>query len=580
MELSRFFKIQLSNSDGSDIINIDGTTPGLGISAGSMNLEEVLCDHEFQIGGYNSNKFEVQVYGLSYNVSGYNISVYDQVGTETPTYLFKGKIDSSKTDNKNGYRNIVAYDAMYEVRNKDVGAEWKRYWELHPHETVTLKSLREVFCAYVGFDITTSEALLNDDLLFTDDSTLASDSATNPVILVPSITSIKFSSILKMICELQCACPNITRQGQLTFIQIGSTQLPVTDISRAYNTSETEFEDYITKTPTGFSVYSSESELSQIVPSDTSVNTNPYPISGNVFILNMTSTQVTLVLTRLISSLASVVYRPATIPMIVSDFGITLGQKVTITLNSTVYTHYVWSQTLSGTSLIEQTIESPAYGETFNNTGSSENDDLVAGLKYSKLEQTVDSVRVEVGKVSGSVASLEVRADEIEQTVTDVDGRVTTVKTTVDGLTVEDAQGQTKINGEKVETSNLYVNRIWPLNEYNIYGEMQSKGLSLHLGQDGYIYLGYEQFDIDGTATNMPFLRLGSSSDAGTDVGAATVRRFKTGIWIGDDVDSASSEIVNGTGLFIDYVTNKLYKYIDGTAYVINDEQTVIATFG
>lgn len=433
MTLNRFFKIRLSSPDGTIVYNIDGTTPGLGIAESSMHLEEILCDEELEIGNCTSNKFEVQIYGLTNDVSGYDIVVYNDYNTQSPEYVFKGIVDSSETDKYNQYRSIVAYDKMYQVRDVNVGDWWNDFWNVT--DSTTLKELRDSMCEYVGLDVATNQVCYNDNLVIYANEGIApvpvpsglfitshdrifhtvydetflvdmdeTEDPTAPLdigIIAPSISQAKFGTLLRMMCELQCCCPNINRVGELEFITIADSSATPLNVDNLYDTNNTEFQDYTTDAPTGFSVYDTSESLAQVVPALD--NDNPYPISGNVFLLSMSASQIYTVLEVLVPVIEKIVYKPVTMPLIVSDLSIKLGDKLTSTHQGTTSSHFVLSQTLSGSLLVNQTISSPAYSKQLNNKASEVSDIMAQGLKISQISHTIDDVTIRVG-VQGAVS--------------------------------------------------------------------------------------------------------------------------------------------------------------------------------
>lgn len=580
MELNRFFVIRLSN--GTTTYTIDGSTPGLGITAGSMNLEEVLCDGELEIGAAYANKFEAQLYGLNHDVTGYTITVYNNYDPSNRQYIFTGKIDSSKTDNKNGYRDIIAYDKMYEVRDIDVGPWWTSFWQ--NRTTASLKTIRESMCSYVG--------LTSPTVILPNDSMSFSKPGTGTDYDAPALTSVKFNVLLRMICELQMCCPNISRRGALEFIQLGQNNPTVQSVDTEYDKNSAEFEDFITAQPTGFSVYSSSSDLSQIVPSDPSINTNPYPISGNVFLLSVSASTAATTLSNLVSYVSRLQYMPATIPMIVSKIGAgstdtTLGTIISTVQRGSDVNHIILAQTFSGAQLVDQTINSPAYGEYFNNTGSSRNDSIVAGMKSSKFEQDIDGLHAAVFDATTGQAKVDILAEEVRTEINDINGNMTVISETIDGITVTGASGTTLVAGDKIETDTLRIHQIWARASQNTsYAEMLQNGLNLHLGINGSIHFGYTE-----AQNSLPYLRVGVASSPGGNTVPAILKKYEqvtesgkivqhSGVWIGDDKDLNDTVISRGTGLFIDFKDNVLYKVIRGEFHEILDSQTSIARFG
>ena len=110
-----------------------------GITAGSLNLEQILCDNELTFGQMCASKFEVECFNLNTDVTGFKIEVYVTENKVTKK-LFSGIIDSSTTDNLGGYRDIIAYDDIYYKRALNVAEWWENYWE--GKSKLTIKQLR------------------------------------------------------------------------------------------------------------------------------------------------------------------------------------------------------------------------------------------------------------------------------------------------------------------------------------------------------------------------------------------------------------------------------------------------------
>ena len=712
-EFKRFFKIEIENEDGSIVYRnyattVEGiTTPAdMGIAESSMNLSEVLCSGDLCFGEYNSNKFEVQLFGLSDgavgpmpDVTGFTITVTDW-GTADSAQLknpiFVGLIDSATTDDKNGYRNIVAYDFMYKYKDLDVGKDWELFWTENEgeHKTRTLKEIREGVCDFVGIQTTSYERIpdstlsvpitFNSDDAYTrwvssgaesveivpeyveweeidatgtqyssvgivedgvytasltainsniyrfrDDSTLmflvvtlqindpeisdlvvgekyritlrnkevvsiegiSTKSATNVIkldsgivytylktnkkvgdykltfyhkgpestiafedianpnnvtpflvdqsddyvryeftynqlnqeklvfisnglsyfknisvnrcfpndskvfcykdyqpgeMLAPNTSSITFSTLLSAICELQCVCPTMDRQGQLDFISL-SNEVTHIDCTDSYAKNDTTFEDYTVLNPTGFDVYAN-SNMHMFKYPDTDDNSNPYIISGNIFLVTVTEDQARELLEDMRPSLLGISYTPANISMIVSDLSANIGDNVQITtyrenvaINNN---HCVMSQTLSGPQLVDQLIECKASGPNQSTIVPSKNDSVVQGLtakeyntKVDNLETKVrtmvtkDSVEIEISKAVKEIneAGAEKVVTKGKNYVFDDSGiniadKTSEISTVVshDGMEVSkengygDKQSMLKANNQGVDAQNLH----------------------------------------------------------------------------------------------------------------------------
>lgn len=377
-----------------------------GITSGSMNLEEIICDSELIFGEICSNKFEVEVFGekiVDVDLGGCPIVVTCTDTTSQKVYpIFSGIVESSTKDDYSPSRKIVAYDNLYYKRDINVASWWNNYWDTLNSTTSKLNDIRESLCAYVG--LTTEETSLpNDELLVSNYN---------------YFTTITFSDILKMICEMQATFPHIGRDGVLKFIQLSQTPKELEN----YDRNTPEYEDYITIKPDGIDIYDSSDSLSIRLNESA---TNAYAISGNIFMLSLASQEEMLTAcSNILNSINSIEYTPATVSMIVSDLSLNLGDCI----NTEGGTHYVMSQTLSGVALVEQEINCVSYGETLNQEPSSSNDSIIEGKRYASLQVNIDGITSQVGVINSTINGLRGEMTTIAQTESSV--AITTFKQT------------------------------------------------------------------------------------------------------------------------------------------------------
>lgn len=405
MELNRYFEIriygvsnELATTKG-ELINTQDNQSILvlrtndtyinnpqyfGIAEGSMNLEEILCDGEFTLGALCSDKFEVELFNICEDLSGLDIQV-DVTENGITSRLFTGIIDSSTYDDYSMSRKIVAYDTYYNKKDTNVASWWNNYWDNLGSTTSTLKALRE------SFGVTSSSDLPNDDLL---------------VYNYNYFTTITWYDMLKMICEVQACIPHVNREGELELVQLSH----IAQTLEHYDANTPMYEDYVTLNPDGIDIYDSSSNLSIRLKEDA---TNAYPISGNIFILSLQSNNELLnACSNIFNAISDITYTPATISMIYSNLSLKLGDQIT-TYGGT---HFIMSQTFSGSLLVEQEIKCEAYGETMNQEPSTSNDSLIEGKRFASLQVTLDGITSQVGQINSTIDGLRGEMTTIAQT--------------------------------------------------------------------------------------------------------------------------------------------------------------------
>ena len=416
---------------GVGTLTIDAEEKDCGIVSGSLMMEELIADTNIVFGQCISNRFECELFNIPFDISGKTIYVVaKENGTQIP--IFKGIIDDSTTDVYEYNRKLVAYDEFYYKRDLNVAAWWNEYWT--NREDSTLKELRDSLCSYVAIEYVNKE-LPND---------------TFKVKKSNDYTTITFTDVLKMICELQGCFPNIDRMGILDFVTLSTTE-PV-ELTDRYEKNNASFKTYTTANITGVQIYADSSTLSQLVGRDD----NPYSISGNIFLLNMTADEINKCCSILLNAIKNISYKPASIPMIVSDLDMLLGEKVSTESGI----GYVLKNEYSGSLFVEEKITCAAVGEKLEKKASSANSEIIIGRKMSKLEQTIDGFKQEVSdsleEVSSSISQT---ANSIELNVDNKKGKATISVSITDAVSGDTATKEATVNID-ADTINLTAQQV------------------------------------------------------------------------------------------------------------------------
>lgn len=197
------------------------------------------------------------------------------------------------------------------------------------------------------------------------------------------------------------------------------------------------------------------------------------------------------------------------------------------------------------------------------------------------------SLNAFAGLIEGTVTDLSTSVSQISQTASEISSRVQSVEgqysqltQTVDGFTFSevnpDGSTTTKIKGGSIQTDDLYLYRLFSRSgNIDNYVEMVNNGLNFVFGRSETIGIGY----YNGIGDVMPYIIFGAGSTPNTDT-CGMIKRYKNGIWIGNSVDRAKTEITGGTGLFVDTEKNTIYKYYNGIGAALADTSNVTAVFG
>ena len=115
----------------------------------TMTVTESICDEqELRFGCCNASSFEIKVLDTAENFKGKKMRVSILLAGQDEAYqLGEYKVYSDKPTADRLYKDIVAYDAMYEILNAEVSG-----WYNSLTFPMTLRQFRDSFCSYVGVE--------------------------------------------------------------------------------------------------------------------------------------------------------------------------------------------------------------------------------------------------------------------------------------------------------------------------------------------------------------------------------------------------------------------------------------------
>lgn len=236
--------------------------------------------------------------------------------------------------------------------------------------------------------------------------------------------------------------------------------------------------------------------------------------------------------------------------------------------------------------------------QTANSITSTVTDEI--NQAKSEIKQTTDSISLQVQNQGDLVAQLVLDVDGISAkgyvTFTDLAG---TGKTTINGSNIttgtisadrinlkgaiswsdldDDCQDtiigyggdtlpgyikSTYIAETIIKSPTIYGGTLYAGNKYEGYCRMTSSGLNVVSDTGGDVCgIGWEP-----GYYNLPYLTLGQGVDS-NKTNAGMIKKYTHGLWIGDNDSFGATNLqvpTSGTGIFIDFEEEKIYKYIDG----------------
>lgn len=185
-----------------------------------FELEESLCsDSELRFGSCEASMVKFQIKNAFIPLIGKWLTITETLeGNADNSFRYgKYKVFSDKPTADREYRDIVAYDAIYDILSADVSA-W--YNALLPQKeiTVTMKQFRKSFIDYFGIEQEEYKTYEHWDGWHTDEIVLANDNMVVERTIDPEQLSGK--DVITAICEINGCFGHIGRDGKFHYIYL------------------------------------------------------------------------------------------------------------------------------------------------------------------------------------------------------------------------------------------------------------------------------------------------------------------------------------------------------------------------
>lgn len=519
-------------------INVsDGTILGMDdFIAGSMELEQTLCDEEqISFGSIGSACFKIQLVntGKTYTGKTFSPVMYADVGDETVGIslgVFKVAEDE-RSDNRQ-FRNITAYDALYEVGEKDV-SEWYNGLTF----PITIKAMRDSLFRYVG--ITQENVnLINDGITVDQTVDLQGEAMT-------------FQRMCGYICEINGALGCLTQDNKFRYVTpdiFNDGLYPADDIFPSEDIYPKDatfavyththgagsliklgsyaYKEYNVQEATALTIKEDDSDYGTTVGS----GDNVYTIVGNILCYGNSAEKNRQIAKNAFKIISNVYYSPTTVTMIGMPW-VELGDYVRIASdNRYSFPFPILHRVMTGIKNCEDVYEakgSEYYTERKNNVNaqiqqlksrtlrlradveevSSELTEEVTratgaeSTLSSRITQTVDQIQSEVTRATTSEGTLSSRitqnADNIELRV-EKNGVISAINQSAESVTINASKinlqgyvtvtdlstsGSTTINGSNITTGTINCNL---LNGGVINGQTIKGGMLISGDDSGY----------------------------------------------------------------------------------------------
>lgn len=282
----------------------------------SIELSETLCsENALRFGCCEASMLKFKVANIISTLKGKWLMVKLVPGhkTNNPFIIGKYKADSDKLTADRMWREIVAYDAMYDIINADV-TDW--YNTILPNENseISMRGFRSSFIRHFGLE--------------QEETNLVNDGMVVRKTIQPSKISGK--DIITAICEINGCFGHIGRDGKFHYIYLEQNiqgLFPANDlfpsddlfpkdpksvsISQNKSYKSCKFEDFITKSINRLQIRQTKDDIGEVYPAgEVQENDNCYIVEDNFLVYGMSAEELHEIAENLYRKISGVIYRP------------------------------------------------------------------------------------------------------------------------------------------------------------------------------------------------------------------------------------------------------------------------------
>lgn len=458
---------QLSIVSDDEKINITNTE----LHQEKFELTESLCsEQEMTFGSCEAAMIKFTVSNTFLQMKGKWLTVRMSLDGHTDAAFQFGryKVDSDTPTADRTCREVIAYDALYDVLTADVAAWYNTVFPSHKeqqkdkdgktttvtvYDPVTMKQFRDSFFNHFGIE-QADIILVNDGMSIEKTVAVTASSETSSDTEESSTIgeSMSGKEVLSCICEINGCMGHMGRDGKFHYIYLEQNiqgLYPRNDLYPAddlfprdpksnrigkdlYITAE--YEDFLVKTINKLQIREQKNDIGVIV----GTGDNAYVIEDNFLVYGKGTKELKGIAKNILSKIRGIVYRPFTADC-KGNPCLEVGDAVRLPTRYELIESYILKRTLKGIQALRDDLE--ADGEEYRTNGANGIQKSILKLKGKSnvLERTIEKTQSTITDVEKGLQS------QITQTATEIR---TEVKNTTDGLSSRITQNASSITAE------------------------------------------------------------------------------------------------------------------------------------
>lgn len=458
-------QLSIVSDDGK--INITNTE----LHQEKFELTESLCsEQELTFGSCEAAMIKFTVSNTFLPMKGKWLTVRMSLDGHTDAAFQFGryKVDSDTPTADRTCREVIAYDALYDVLTADVAAWYNTVFPSHEeqktdedgtittvtvYDPVTMKQFRNSFFKHFGIeqaDIT----LINDNMSIEKTVAVTASSETSSDTEESSTIgeTISGKEVLSCICEINACMGHMGRDGTFHYIYLEqeiqglyprNDLYPADDlfprnpkstqIGKGFYVTAT-YEDYLVKTINKLQIREQKNDIGVIV----GTGDNAYVIEDNFLVYGKGSKELKGIAKNILSKIRGIIYRPFTADC-KGNPCLEVGDAVRLPTKYELIESYIFKRTLKGIQALRDDLE--ADGEEYRTSKANGIQRSILQLKGKSnvLERSIEKTQSTIEDKERKLIS------QITQTATEIR---TEVKNTADGLSSRITQNANNITAE------------------------------------------------------------------------------------------------------------------------------------
>ena len=371
---------------------------------------------------------------------------------DKPFQIGRYKVYSDTPTADRTCRDVVAYDALYDILSSDV-TDW--YNQILPQKDsrVTLKQFRDSFFNHFGVE-QEEVSLVNDEMIIEKTVEVkASSSGSSDTAETNTIgEAISGKEVLSCILEINGCMGNIGRVGKFRYVYLtqeiqglypANDLYPADDLyprnpkSTSISKSQyisAQYEDYIVRTIDKLQIREKENDIGVIVGD----GGNTYVIEGNFLVYGKGTKELNEIGGKTLSKIKGIIYRPFSADC-KGNPCFEVGDAVRLTTKYELIETYILKRTLKGIQALRDDLEADGEEYRTSKVNGIQRSILQLKGKSNTLERSIEETKSTIVDVEKGLQS------QITQTATEIRSEV---KNTTDGLSSRISQTAESITAE------------------------------------------------------------------------------------------------------------------------------------